>query len=92
MKDNSNFKLVKGSFTPDEAKEVLFKLIQSKINYHQLEAFSISERSSKSVEHLEKRVIELQETRNELESVFALAKKENKKLKIDGTITIEFID
>ena len=92
MKENINFKLVKGNFSPEEAKEVLFKLIQSKISYHQLEAFSISERTSSNVAHIEKRVYELTDTRNNLEEIIALAKKENKKLKVDGTITIEFID
>ncbi|WP_445710699.1 hypothetical protein [Flavobacterium sp.] len=92
MIENTSFKFVKGTFSAEDAKEVMFKLIQSKISYHQLEAFSISERTSANVDHIQKRIFELNETKNDLETIIALAKKENKKLKIDGTITIEFID
>lgn len=92
MDNTINFKLINGDFFPQEAKEVLLKLIHSKISHNQLEAFSISERNSGNIEHLKRRTTELNEAKELIESFLLIAEKENKKLKIEGSITIDFID
>lgn len=92
MKKNIDFKLVKGTFNPEEAKEVLFKLINSKIKFHQLNAFSLSERNALSEIHTQDRITELQVVRDQLDSFISVAEKENKTLQIDGTITLNVID
>lgn len=92
MKTNQDFKLVKGTFDPEEAKEVLFKLINSKIKFHQLQAFGISERNDGSTLYSDQRINELQQARENLNSMLQEAKKDNKKIKIDGTISIEFLN
>jgi hypothetical protein len=92
MKQTTDFKLVKGNFKAQEAKEVLFKLINSKINFHQLEAFSIRERNSENSAQTENRIEELQLIRKNLENFILQAEKENKTLTIDGTITINVLD
>lgn len=92
MKIIHEFKLVKGTFEPEEAKEVLYKLINSKIKFHQLQAFSHSERNDDSILQTNHRIEDLQKIRENLNSVLLQAEKENKKIKIDGTISIEFLD
>lgn len=92
MNQKSDFKLVKGTFSPEDAKEVLFKLINSKIKFHQLSAFSISERNAITEIHTQDRIEELQEVRNQLELFISEAEKLHKSVKIDGTISIQLID
>ena len=92
MENQKEFKLVKGVFSPEEAKEVLFKLGNSKIKYHQLEKFSLAERNAGDVNYSEERIHQLESSKNQIENQINLAQKENKSIKIDGTIVIEFID
>lgn len=92
MKQSTDFKLVKGIFTPQEAKEVLFKLINSKIKFHQLDAFRISEKNSGSTIHTKERIEELQQIRNNLDVFMLQMEKENKNLQIDGTITLNVVN
>ena len=42
MTENPEFKLIKGTFSPEQAKIILNSLINSKINFHNLEDFSNS--------------------------------------------------
>lgn len=85
-------KLVKGVFAPEEAKDVLFKLIDSKIKFHQLEKFSLSERNKNSVSYTDDRIHELQSSKKQIEQTIKTAILENKLIKLDGTILLEFID
>ncbi|MFT5754551.1 MAG: hypothetical protein ACI9FW_000450 [Flavobacterium sp.] len=92
MENQKEFKLVKGVFSPEEAKEVLFKLVNSKIKIHQLEKFSLAERNIEDLNHSEERIHQLESSKTEIEKQINLAQKENKSIKIDGTIVLEFID
>ena len=56
MEDELTIKLVEGIFLPNEAAKVLFSLINSKINYHNLEHFSAQERSDGNIEHSKIRI------------------------------------
>lgn len=63
MKD---IKLVSGTFSIQEAKEVLTTLIDDKIRYHKSRIFSHEERFGSKDEHSDQRVAELQLAKKEL--------------------------
>ena len=92
MKENKEIKLVNGIFSPEEAKEVLYKLINSKIKYHQLEKFSSTERNMGDVNFSEDRINQLEVSKSVIDSQIEFAQKANKSIKIDGTIVLEFTD
>jgi hypothetical protein len=92
MQNHKEIKLVKGVFSPEEAKEVLFKLVNSKIKYHQLEKFSLTERNIGDSNYSEDRINQLELSKTLIEEQIDLAQKANKSIKIDGTIVLEFID
>ena len=56
MENNLKIKLIEANFIPSEAGKVLFSLLNSKINYHNLELVSAQERSDGSVEHSKLRI------------------------------------
>jgi hypothetical protein len=91
MENNHKFKLIDGKFNATEAGKILLALLNSKINYHNLQAFSIRERYSGDVSHIDKRVEELKAVCEELREVLDYADNNNIKLKIDSTINIEMI-
>lgn len=84
--------LINGLFAPEEAKEVLFSLIKSKINFHQTEKFAILEKTSGDVSHSENRIQELKALYNEVETIVSEASSATKRLKIVGSITFELVD
>lgn len=92
MENQNEFKLVKGVFSPEDAKEVLFKLVNSKIKFHQLEKFSLTERNMGDSDYSEARIYQLEASKIKIEEQIALAQKENKAIKIDGTIVLELTD
>jgi hypothetical protein len=88
MKKIQKIQLTKGPFTNEEAKEVLFNLINTKINFHNLKNFSSDIRSGKADEVGLKRVLELTEAKTTIDQIISYANKENLKIKIDTDIMI----
>ncbi|MCB0645547.1 MAG: hypothetical protein KDC49_02720 [Saprospiraceae bacterium] len=64
--NNHTTKLIDGSFTKENAKSVLLKLIGDKISYHQLKKFSNEERFNHDHEHSQQRITELSSEREQL--------------------------
>ena len=91
MENNHNFKLIEGQFDSTEAGKILFALLNSKINYHNLQAFSIREKYSGDISYLNKRVEALKAVCEELREVLEYADKNDMELKIDSIINIEMI-
>jgi len=92
MENVTEIKLVKGEFTPDEAKEVLFSLVMSKIRFHQLEVFSNGERNIGDIDYSEKRITELENSKIVIDSKINEAISKMKRIKINGTIEIEVLE
>lgn len=84
------FKLIDNTFTPDEANALLISLINSKINYHNLDDFSNFVRMDRNIEHSKKRVLELNETKNTIRSFIDLANEKGCNLMVKSTISIAF--
>lgn len=91
MKDNHEFKLVKGQFTAQETKQILFTLINDKIKFHQLDLFSKTERNTGNKIYSENRIKELNKCKEELDSFFEIAKEKNLEIKINGDITLNLV-
>lgn len=89
MEVKQRFKLIQGNFSSDEAKNMLYDLIASKIQFHNKEALSIQVRTSGDVSHSTKRVEELKETRLKLEQLIDYADENNLILEIYGEIEIK---
>jgi hypothetical protein len=67
MKHTESIKLVEGTFSGIEAKEILVDLISKKINFHHLKNFSSEERFGKTCELSLDRIQELKEGIKRLE-------------------------
>ena len=92
MDNKHSLKLIDGTFTPSEARKVMFDLINSKINYHNMEAFSIKERFNGDTSYCEKRIKQLKETRRCLEEIINYTLEERVKLRVTSFINITFIE
>ena len=87
---NYTTKLINGSFEPENAGKILFALINSKINYHNLETLTVRVQQGLNDEKSLKRIEELNNSQAEIMKILEEAKKNNKLLKVSSTITIEY--
>lgn len=92
MKATKKLKLIEGEFSPKDGKEMLFSLYKSKINFHQMKNFSSNERFGKDDQIATKRIPELRESMNEIDTIFQEAITKNKKILVTSVITIELVD
>ncbi len=63
-------KLIDGEFDAVEAREILLKLIDFKINFHEAKIFSAQERNTSPGLHSMLRINELKQARAELTAMF----------------------
>lgn len=94
MKNNvkNEFKLIDSTFTPEEAKEVLLNLVDSKINYHKLDDFRHFVRSDRNAKHSEKRIMDLTDTKEAIKVIIDEATKSGSRLVIKSDIIIKFLE
>jgi hypothetical protein len=85
-------KLIEGVFNPEDAAEIVIALIDNKLKFHMLKAFSTAERDGLACEHSKTRIAALNEAKQEILEAIAAAKNKNCKLKIASTLNIELDD
>lgn len=88
MEKEYQFKLVEGQFAPSEAGKVLFSLINSKINYHNLEIFSNQIRFDEENPHSKIRIKTLSDASEYIKELIKEGSLQDMELKIDGVIQI----
>lgn len=88
MENKKEYKLIDGTFTLEEAENVLNALFNYKIDYHNREDFSNHIRFNKNIEHSKKRIQELTETKDAIKKMILGMKSDKKNLIINSTITI----
>lgn len=88
MKAEQSFQLIDGSFSPQQAREILGAMIRHKIDYHSREKFSNSERFGEIKSCNEKRFKSLQLLEKQLMQALQEAEKSGKSLIIEGVIKI----
>lgn len=91
MEKEYQFKLVEGQFLPSEAGRVLFTLINSKINFHNLEVFSNQIRFKEDDHHSKKRMKTLLDASEYIKELIKEGSLKDMELKIDGVIQIVLI-
>lgn len=92
MKTTKKLQIIDGSYTIDDAKEILMNMFLSKINYHNIKNWSAHERFGKPDEIAQIRIPALRNEIKKLEEILKEAKTENKKLVISSEISISFIE
>lgn len=90
MKKMKTIKLIAGQFSPEEARDILYSLLRSKIEFHCQKDFSSQERFGEPDLESKKRVAELREAKEELFALMQQALEENRKVKIASEIIISF--
>lgn len=86
-----HLQLIRGTFSAGEAERILSELISSKINYHNLEALRILERSSGDYRPHEKRAGELREAREAVLNFLQQARETGATLEIKSTVEIRIL-
>jgi len=92
MKKNYDFKLIHGTFSASESAKILFDLISSKIQFHNMENFSSQERFGKDAPHSQKRIQALRKVQGSLKKIFDAAEKKDLQLKIEGSVKITIME
>ena len=88
MKKTETIELIKGTFTPDEAREILLQLLESKIKFHNLKNWSSRERFGKPDADSEARLRHLHESRKKVEKIISKSISEEKTMIIYSSIEI----
>ena len=92
MENKQYFKLIEGDFTHQEAKNMLYDLINSKIKFHNKDAFSKKIKTNRDTSHSQKRIDELVATFQKMEQLILYANKHKMKLSINAIIEINMIN
>lgn len=92
MESNQKLELINGQYTPTDAREVLLALINHKINFNNMAAFSAEERTNESVEHYRKRVKQLQELREAVINLIEEAAAGGYDLRINGSFGVTLVE
>ena len=91
MNDINQFKFIDGDFSTEEAQVILMSLINNKIDFHNLFAFSNHIRFNNDINVSIKRVETLTATKSEIINLIRIAEEQGKNLRIKSTINIELI-
>jgi hypothetical protein len=88
MNKRESLQLIEGTFTDDEANEILMNIFLTKINFHEMKDFSSHERFGKQDEIALKRIPALKTEIQKLKKILLEAKAQNKKLAVSSEIII----
>lgn len=86
--DKQSFCLIDGTFSPDEARQILMTLVQDKISFHRRNDWSDRERQGEPNPAGGKRINELRATREKLDTFLAQAESQSMELVISCNIDI----
>jgi hypothetical protein len=92
MKTTEKLSLVDSNFSNDEAIEFISKMINSKINYHNIKNWSSQERYGKDDEIAQKRIPELRQHMENLRAFLSDNQNRNKRFLISSEINITLLD
>lgn len=81
-------KLIKGSFSPIDAKDILLNMVDSKINFHKIKSLSSLVQCNQPNKDSEQRIKELKEAKAQILAIIKKAEKEDRSLRIESTISL----
>lgn len=87
----NEYKLISGDFSPEEANKIIMTLINSKIDFHNLFAFSNHIRFNNDLNTSKKRIEELTTTKDEITELIKKGIKRGCNFRIKSSISIELI-
>ena len=85
---SGNITLVKGSFSPSEAADVLLTLINDKIKFHSIQILNLTEGSDKDIAYSEERIKALKAAKAEITEMVVEARNKGLVLDINSSIDI----
>jgi hypothetical protein len=88
MRNNNDFKLIDGTYHPDEANILLTDLVQSKIKFHSQDAFSKRIRFNMDPSNSQKRIEELKQMQAAINMLLKEASNNGMSLQIRGTVEL----
>lgn len=92
MKKTETIDLIKGTFTPGDARDILLDLLNNKINFHNMKTWSSRERFGKPDADSEQRLKQLEESRNKVGTLLSkLINEDNEEKSVTLISTIEII-
>lgn len=91
MNTTQRYKLLDGTFSPDEARQILLSLVKSKIDFHNMEKLSNEERFGRDIAHSERRLAALRELHETLRTVCQSAAEHAQRVQVNGWIEIALI-
>jgi hypothetical protein len=89
MKD---YKLIEGTFSDQEAKDILKNFFESKIHFHEMRNFSSEERFGHKDDMAVKRIPELKQASKDILEIVQQAKLGNKRLLINANVQISIVE
>lgn len=92
MKKTEQVKLIDGTFSPENAAEVLHAVLDDKIRFHNIRILSIQERFGGDTSASENRLRELKAAKAKVSQILAEAKAANLDLEIFSCIDIKFVE
>jgi hypothetical protein len=87
----NNFKLVEGEFSATDAKEILLRLIEQKISFHNLKCFSDEIRYGSKDQHSLERIEDLEKTKEKVLTIINQAQINGDLLAINSSIDVKVI-
>jgi len=91
MPNLQTIKFIDGTFSTEEAEELLMNLLSEKIQFHEMKNFSAQERYGSAIPGTAKRIEELQDSMEKLIDIINQAEENGMQLKIASSIQIESI-
>ena len=88
MKEHDKLKLIDGTFSTIEAKEILTNIFSSKAQFHTTKNFSSQIRFGKDDEISAKRIPELKKTMERIFEIILEAEKDNREVTIQADVII----
>lgn len=85
------FDLIRGSFTPSEAADVLLSLLNYKIKFHSIKRLNLQDHEQ-DIRASEERLLELTKFKQLVEQSVISAHHNFMEIKINGTIEIELVE
>ena len=92
MSKHKKLTLIEGTFSNEEAKEILMNIFSTKIHFHEMKNFSSMERFGKEDEIAQKRIPALKKELIKLREFLSETKVENKKLVVSSEISISLVN
>ena len=86
---SGNITLVKGTFAPSEAADVLLTLINDKIKFHSIQVLNLIEGSEKDIAYSEERIKALKAAKADITEMVVEARNKDLVLEINSSIQIQ---